>query len=141
MDLPGYGSLRPHGLSRAVGPVLLAVLTLLAMVFTQRVEADLSVGPPSLVPATAPHAPAAASLAIPDALRAAVAEKLGGMGLHQSVADDAGLHVGAGAKQAISWSLTPVAWGRLGSTSISLNGANPLVAGDRTTYAMGSLTA
>ena len=61
-----------------------------------------------MVHATSPHTRAAASSpAIPDTLRTAVAEKLGGIGLHQSMVHDAGLHVSAGAKEAISWSLTP----------------------------------
>ena len=130
-------------MSRALGPLVLAVLALLATVFTQRVVAEISVrGSSSMVHATSPHTRAAASSpAIPDTLRTAVAEKLGGIGLHQSMVHDAGLHVSAGAKEAISWSLTPASWGRLGSTSTRLHGALPVVVGDRATYSMGALTA
>jgi hypothetical protein len=121
---------------------MLAVLAILITVSTQRVAAELSVSSSSLVHATSPHTQAvASSLVIPAALRTSVAAKLGGLGLRQSVAHDAGLHVSVGAKQVVSWSLTPTSWGRIGSTSTRLNGANPLVAGDRTTYAMGALTA
>ncbi len=142
MNLAGVGSPRGHGLSRMAGPVLLAVITLLVTVLTHRAVAELSVSSPSLVHARSPHARASASSpAIPNTLRTAVAKQIGGVGLHQSMAHDAGLHVSAGTNQAVSWSLSPVSWGRTGSSSTSLHGANPVVAGDRMTYAMGALAA
>jgi hypothetical protein len=112
------------------------------LVRSPEVPATLSMSPSAAV-RTQGSSPTAgtAPRALPASLRAAIAGRLGGDGLSQTLADDGGLHVSEASGTPATWSLVPTAVGRAGSKPVPLHGATPVTSTGRTTYAMGGLSA